>query len=186
MDPHSRVGLQEIQKTQRRQIMTTEPFGHHQDDREKYHRPVEEPASPRTEPKTSPILAPATSAVIHGVHLIISVQTFPWLNKIWHPDRSFFRYTLKALIEELPWQGEFYQVIMLLEFPGGVIIEEVQRDDEMGFRIALARFEQKIETFRKCYAALDRDIVLKVCLEPMSRYQEPSERVRALLSGQMQ
>ncbi|KAJ4188575.1 hypothetical protein NW767_011863 [Fusarium falciforme] len=61
-------------------------------------QPVEEPASPRSEPKTNPIQAPATPAVIHGVHLIISVQTFPWLNEIWHPDRYFFRYTLKTLI----------------------------------------------------------------------------------------
>jgi hypothetical protein len=148
-------------------------------------QPVEEPAPPRPEPKTNPLQAPATPAVIHGVHLIISVQTFPWLNEIWHPDRYFFRYTLKTLIEELPWQGEFYRVIMLLEFPGGVIIEDVQRDDEMAFRIALARFEQKIETLRMCYAALDRDVVLEVCLEPMSRYQEPSERVRALLRRHM-
>ncbi|KAI8662010.1 hypothetical protein NCS55_01073200 [Fusarium keratoplasticum] len=148
-------------------------------------QPVEEPAPPRPEPKTNPLQAPATPAVIHGVHLIISVQTFPWLNEIWHPDRYFFRYTLKTLIEELPWQGEFYRVIMLLEFPDGVIIEDVQRDDEMAFRILLARFEQKIETLRMCYAALDRDVVLEVCLEPMSRYQEPSERVQALVRRHM-
>ncbi|RSL46221.1 hypothetical protein CEP54_013957 [Fusarium duplospermum] len=145
-------------------------------------QPAEELAPPRPEPKTNPTPAPA---VIHGVHLIISVQTFPWLNEIWHPDRYFFRYTLKALFEELPWQGEFYTVIMLLEFPGSVVIEEVQRDDEMSFRVVLARFEQKIETLRMCYDAPDRDVVLEVSLEPMRRYQEPSERVRALLKRHM-
>ncbi|KAI8715939.1 hypothetical protein NCS52_01102900 [Fusarium sp. LHS14.1] len=142
---------------------------------------VTEQASPTPEPKTSPILAPATPAVIHGVHIIISVQTFPWLNQTWYPRRDFFQYTLKTLFEDLPWQEPFYKVIMLLEFPGGVIIEDVQRDDEMGFRIVLARFEQKIETLRMCYAAPDKDIVLEVSLEPVGRYQEPSERVRALL-----
>ncbi|RSM11634.1 hypothetical protein CEP52_002863 [Fusarium oligoseptatum] len=145
-------------------------------------QPAEQPASPRPEPKTNPTPAPA---VIHGVHLIISVQTFPWLNEIWHPHRNFFRYTLKTLFEELPWQGEFYTVIMLLEFPGGVVLEEVQRDDEMSFRVVLARFEQKIETLRMCYTTPGRDIVLEVSLEPMGRYQEPSERVRALLKRHM-
>ncbi|KAI8663071.1 hypothetical protein NCS56_01112400 [Fusarium sp. Ph1] len=146
-------------------------------------QPVEEPASPRSESKTSPILAPATPAVIHGVYIIFSVQTFPWLNQIWNPDRHFFHYTLKTLFEELPWQGPFHKVVMLLEFPGGVIIEDVQRDDEMRFRVVLARFEQKIETLRMCYAATDRDVVLEISLEPIGRYQEPSERIRALLGG---
>lgn len=147
--------------------------------------PVEEPASPRPESKTSPILAPATPAVIHDVHIIFSVQTFPWLNQIWHPDRHFFHYTLKTLFEELPWQGPFHKVVMLLEFPGGVIIEDVQRDDEMRFRIVLARFEQKIETLKMCYAAPDRDVILEVSLEPIGRYQEPSERVQALFRRHM-
>lgn len=144
-------------------------------------QPVEDPASPRPESKAGPILAPATPAVIHDVYVIFSVQTFPWLNQIWNPDRHFFHYTLKTLFEELPWQEPFHKVVMLLEFPGGVIIEDVQRDDERRFRIVLARFEQKIETLKMCYAAPDRDVILEVSLEPMGRYQEPSERVQALL-----
>lgn len=143
-------------------------------------RPVEEPASPGPAHKTSPILAPATPAVTHDVHFIISVQTLPWLNQIWHPRRDFFQYTLKTLFQDLPWEGPFYKVIMLLEFPGGVIVEDVQRDDEMKFRVVLARFEQKIDTMRMCYTPPDRDVVLEVSLEPMRRFQQPSERVRAL------